>query len=198
MRRGALPALSAEVASWSRIRNLSPTRRCPAIRFRKLGFFSGQLRASNPQFTPLASNTNFRASPASRSVLPHQRQVFCAPTRIPRRRIHQWPSSRRPLFRSIASAAESFRSTCGSERGPPECSKQRAPAPTPHVGHGTESNCFAVKSPILIPPEYGKYPRKTVLFQTPRDSRREIAVSDCEQTRFGASATITCCLTEFD
>jgi hypothetical protein len=139
------------------------------------------------------------------SVLGRRRR-FCpaatasiAPRHASRRgRTHQWPSSCRPLFRSIASAAESFRSTWGSERGPPECSKQRAPAATPHVGHGTESNCFGVKSAILIPPEYGKHPRKTVLFETPRDSVHEIAVSDCGQTRFGASATITCCLTEFN
>jgi hypothetical protein len=37
--------------------------------------------------------------------------------------------------------------------------------------------------------------RKTVLFGTPGE---KLAVSDCRQTRFGTSATIPSCLTEFD
>src|ERR1700687_1740343 len=53
------------------------------------------------------------------------------------------------FFFSMASAAESFRSTCDSERSPPECSKQRSPAATPHVGQGTEENCSGVSSFIL-------------------------------------------------
>ncbi|OLB31536.1 MAG: hypothetical protein DMG41_35685 [Acidobacteria bacterium] len=31
-----------------------------------------------------------------------------------------------------------------------ECSKQRSPGATPHVGQGTENNCFAVRSLNLI------------------------------------------------
>ncbi len=70
------------------------------------------------------------------------------------------------LLVSIASAAESFRSTCGPERGAPECSKQRSPVATPHVGHGTENNCFAVRSLFLIWVRYDKTSRKTVPFRT--------------------------------
>jgi hypothetical protein len=66
----------------------------------------------------------------------------------------------------MASAAESFRSTCGSERGAPECSKQRAPAATPHVGQATETNCFGVRSAILIRLESDKTWRNTVPFET--------------------------------
>src|SRR5882762_7860430 len=50
----------------------------------------------------------------------------------------------------MASAAESFRSTCDSERSAPECSRQRFPAGTPHVGQGTEDNCVGVRSFIRI------------------------------------------------
>jgi CRP/FNR family cyclic AMP-dependent transcriptional regulator len=53
-------------------------------------------------------------------------------------------------FFSIASAAANFRSTCGSERGAPECSTQRSPAATPHVGQGTEDNCSGVSSFLFI------------------------------------------------
>jgi hypothetical protein len=66
----------------------------------------------------------------------------------------------------MASAAESFRFTCGSERRAPECSKQRAPAATPQVGQGTETNCFGVRSAILIPLESYKTWRNTVPFET--------------------------------
>src|SRR6476661_9036857 len=75
-------------------------------------------------------------------------------------RAHQWPCSRRLFSCSMASAAESFRFIWGSDRGAPECSKQRAPAATPHVGHGTDINCFCVKSPILIPAECDEYTSK--------------------------------------
>src|SRR3981189_304841 len=57
---------------------------------------------------------------------------------------------RRYLFVSMASAADSFRSMCNSERSAPECSKQRCPAATPHVGQGTEDNCAGVRSFILM------------------------------------------------
>src|SRR5580704_3121245 len=41
---------------------------------------------------------------------------------------------------------------CASLRGAPECSKHRIPAATPHAGQGTDANCFAVSSFILICP----------------------------------------------
>jgi hypothetical protein len=46
----------------------------------------------------------------------------------------------------MASAAANFLSTCGSERGAPECSTQPSPAATPHVGQGTEDTCSGVSS----------------------------------------------------
>ena len=67
---------------------------------------------------------------------------------------------------AIDSAAESFRSTCGSERGAPECSKHRSPDATPQVGQGTENNCFAVKSFILIRILCDKPSPKAVPFRT--------------------------------
>jgi hypothetical protein len=70
------------------------------------------------------------------------------------------------LFVSIASAAESFRSRCGSVRGAPECSKQRSPGATPHVGQETEDNCFVVRSVILMQIECDKTSPKTVPFRT--------------------------------
>src|SRR6267143_962308 len=53
-------------------------------------------------------------------------------------------------FLSAASVAQNFRSTCASERGAPECSTQRFPAGTPHVGQGTEDNCVGVRSFMRI------------------------------------------------
>ena len=69
--------------------------------------------------------------------------------------IYRRPGPRGILFVSIASAAESFRSTCGFERGAPESSTQRFPEATPHVGQGTEDNCLGVSSLIFIRKEYG-------------------------------------------
>ncbi len=60
----------------------------------------------------------------------------------------------------------SFRSTCASLRRPPECNKQRMPAATPHVGQGTENNCFAVRLLVLIWIGCDKTSRKTVSFRT--------------------------------
>jgi len=84
----------------------------------------------------------------------------------------RWPSSRiylRPGSPGIlfASAAENFRSTCGSERGAPACSKQGSPGATPHVGQGTENNCFAVRSLFLIWIRCDKTSRKSVPYSTP-------------------------------
>jgi hypothetical protein len=52
-----------------------------------------------------------------------------------------------PLCTPFASI---FRSTCGAEREAPECTTQRLPAATPHVGQGTDNNCLRVMSEILI------------------------------------------------
>src|SRR4029077_13789003 len=83
-----------------------------------------------------------------------------------RKGIYRRSGPRGILFVLIASAAESFRSTCGSERGAPECSKQRSPRATPHVGQGTENNCFSVRSPFLIWIRCAKTSRKTIPYRT--------------------------------
>src|SRR5580693_10608357 len=68
--------------------------------------------------------------------------------------------------RSIATSAASFLSTCGSERGPPECSTQRSPTPTPQVGQGTGHNCSGVSSFFFTRTECGNAGRNTVQFGT--------------------------------
>ena len=70
------------------------------------------------------------------------------------------------LFVSMASAAESFRSICNSERSAPECRRQRCPAATPQVGQGTEDNCAGVRSFILIETGCDKECGKTIRFGT--------------------------------
>ena len=87
--------------------------------------------------------------------------------RIARRKgICQRPGLRAIFFVSIASAAENFRSVCASERGAPECSKQRSPGATPQVGQRTASNCFAVRSLFLICIQCDKTSRKTIPYRT--------------------------------
>src|SRR5467141_1709832 len=83
---------------------------------------------------------------------------------VGRRGAYGRPGPREFLFASIASAAESFRSRCGSVRRPPECSKQGSPGATPHVGQGTEKHSFAVRSLFFILIQYGKTSLKTVPF----------------------------------
>jgi hypothetical protein len=63
---------------------------------------------------------------------------------------------------SIDSTAESLRSTCGSDRGVPDCSRQRFPGAAPHVGQGTDNNCFVVSSLFFIYIGYGKGSRLAV------------------------------------
>jgi len=70
------------------------------------------------------------------------------------------------LLVSMASAAESFRSICNSERSAPECSRQRCPAATPQVGQGTEDNCAGVRSFILIGTGCDKKCGKAIRFGT--------------------------------
>src|ERR1700726_3692121 len=53
-------------------------------------------------------------------------------------------------FRSMTARAANVRSTCGCERGPPECSTQRFPAGTPQVGQGTDNICLGVSSFFFI------------------------------------------------
>src|SRR5271168_3205604 len=67
---------------------------------------------------------------------------------------------------SLASIAASFLSTCGSERGPPECSTQRSPTPTPQVGQGTDDNCSGVSSFFFTRTECKNACRNTVQFGT--------------------------------
>ncbi len=76
------------------------------------------------------------------------------------------PRPRAVLFVSIASAAESFRSTCGSLRRAPEYNKQRSPTATPQIGQGTARNSFGARSLILIETVYRETLPKTVHFRT--------------------------------
>jgi hypothetical protein len=75
----------------------------------------------------------------------------------------------------MAAIAESFRSTCGSERGAPECSTQRSPTATPHVGQGTETSCAGVSSFFFTSGRYSKAGQKscpiwnTAIQETTRD-----------------------------
>ena len=60
---------------------------------------------------------------------------------------------RLPGLVSTASAAESFRSRCGSVRGAPVCSPQASAAAAPQVGQGTDKICFNVSSLLFIAPQ---------------------------------------------
>ena len=53
------------------------------------------------------------------------------------------------IFVSTASAAESFRSRCGSVRGAPVCSSQISPIAAPQVLQGTDNICFGVSSLVF-------------------------------------------------
>src|ERR1035437_5405996 len=52
-------------------------------------------------------------------------------------------------FAATASAAESFRSRCGSVRGAPVCSSQTSSVAAPQVGQGTDNICFGVSSLVF-------------------------------------------------
>ena len=69
-------------------------------------------------------------------------------------------------FLSMASAAENFRSTCGPERGPPECSTQASPAAAAQVGQGTTEICSEVSSFFFIRTACENIGRETVQFCT--------------------------------
>src|SRR5271156_3481721 len=62
--------------------------------------------------------------------------------------------------------AANFRSTCGSERRAPECSTQRSPADTPHVGQATDACCLGVSSFFFTRSECENVSRKTAQFGT--------------------------------
>jgi hypothetical protein len=66
----------------------------------------------------------------------------------------------------MASAASNLRSTCGSDRRPPECSTQRRPTGDPQVGHGTEASCLRVSSFLPIRTDCSGTSRKAVPFWT--------------------------------
>jgi hypothetical protein len=56
---------------------------------------------------------------------------------------------RLPDFVSTTSAADSFRSRCGSVRKAPECSSQASSIAAPQVGQGTDNICFGVRSLVF-------------------------------------------------
>src|SRR6266700_5022018 len=60
------------------------------------------------------------------------------------------PGHRFFSFASRASAAEYLRSRCGPVRWPPEVSPQGSLTAASHVGQGTDSICFGVKSLLFI------------------------------------------------
>jgi hypothetical protein len=76
----------------------------------------------------------------------------------------------------MASAAENFRSTCGPERGPPECSTQASPAAAPQVGQGTTEICSEVSSFFFIGTACENIGRETVQFCTLFVIRRCLSV----------------------
>src|SRR6266481_2404657 len=99
-------------------------------------------------------------------ILTNDRHTSC-PSRMPGgQRTYRCLVPGRILFDSMASAAVSLRSKCGSERRPPECNKQRWPEATPHVGQGTEDNCSGVRSRILIDIECDMKSRNSIQFGT--------------------------------
>src|ERR1700730_2173962 len=57
-------------------------------------------------------------------------------------------------FVSTASAAESFRSRCGSVRRAPVCSSQASSLVAPQVGQGTDNICLRVRSLVFTATGY--------------------------------------------
>jgi hypothetical protein len=66
----------------------------------------------------------------------------------------------------MASAAENFRSRCGSSWGAPVCSSQASSVAAPHVGQGTDSICFALRSLIFTTTQYDAHTREKVQYCT--------------------------------
>ena len=73
---------------------------------------------------------------------------------LPAQKSAAWPHGlyRLPAFVSRASAAESFRSRCGSVRNAPVCSSQASLIAAPQVGQGTDCICFSVSSFVFTTP----------------------------------------------
>jgi hypothetical protein len=124
------------------------------------------------------SRASFRRSSTTTATLRAYRKAASFPITVGNRAYHRMfriagrkgiylrPGLRAVFFVSIASAAENFRSTCASERGAPECSKQHSPGATPHVGQRTASNCFAERLLFLICIQCDKTSRKTIPYRT--------------------------------
>jgi hypothetical protein len=91
-------------------------------------------------------------------------------------------------FVSIALAASSVRSICGSGLVPPTCNKQGLPASTPHVGQGTASNSCGVRPGIPIVARYADPCRKTVQIDT------ATLETDCQPVMFLANGASLLCL----
>jgi hypothetical protein len=133
---------------------------------------SSPWRTSRSQFPPKRCparvSTNFRAyrKAACVQITVGSRACDCISRVVGRKGIYRRPRPRGTLFVSMASAAESFRFTCGSERRAPECSTQRSPGAAPHVGQETEDNCFAVRSFFFMLRWCDRISRKTVPFRT--------------------------------
>src|SRR5882762_9456130 len=83
----------------------------------------------------------------------------------------------------MASAAESFRSTCDSERSAPECSRQRFPAGTPHVGQGTEDNCVGVRSFMRMWVACYRTRGKAIQFGTLSGKPKRMALPSCSAAK---------------
>jgi hypothetical protein len=161
-RYGSAPAgpLRDRSLAWPRVTNYSRKSHGDAAT-ENVGVNSKHERDRRYENGTVGENQN------STSKFPSLRTTSTLPTRVPGgQRTHRCLVPGRILFDSMASAAESLRSTCGSERRPPECNKQRWPEATPHVGQGTEDNCSGVRSRILIVIECDKKRRNSVQFGT--------------------------------
>jgi hypothetical protein len=111
---------------------------------------------SNPNAQRIQSSNKLRGLGLNNGILQRIAEIFG-------RRAYWHPLARGFVFLSIASTAKSFRSTCDSERGEPDCSRHRLRGAAPHVGHRTENNCFVVSSLFFIYLKCGK--GNALLFQ---------------------------------
>jgi hypothetical protein len=64
------------------------------------------------------------------------------------------------VYFPTVSAAESFRSRCGSVRGAPVCSSQASPIAAPQVLQGTDNTCFGVSSLVFTTTECNAHSRE--------------------------------------
>jgi hypothetical protein len=121
-----------------------------------------------PERCPARVSTNFRAYRKAAYVQITVGSGACHSLSrvVGRTGIYRRSLPRENFFRSIASTAQSFRSTCGSERRAPECSTQRTPGVAPHVGQETEDTCFGVRSFFFMLRGCDRICRKTVPLRT--------------------------------